>query len=774
MVELLASQAADQPDGMAYMFLDDRDGEQPITFGELDRRARLIAARLQLELKPGDRALLVYPAGLEFISAFFGCMYAGVVAVPATYPKPKRPMPRLQRIAVDCDAHVALSTAQTLTTLDPELLSADAATNQWIATDELNNDLAELWRRPTIDKSDLAFLQYTSGSTSDPKGVMVSHANLLANLERIRQSFGIGDLEEDVASSTGVSWLPAYHDMGLIGGILTAMYMGGRTVLMSPTAFLQRPMRWLQAISDYHGIISGAPNFAYEYCVRRISAEERATLDLSRWRLAFCGAEPIRSETLVHFAEAFGDVGFKFKSFLPCYGLAESTLLVAGADYRQEPKILAVNRAALAQHQVALACGEPDAMIQRLVGCGAPVSDHTVVIVDPEHGTEVGEGEVGEILVQGPSVTQGYWNRPEETEQEFGATVPGREGKFLRTGDLGFFRDRELFVTGRVKDVIIIRGSNHYPQDIEQSAEEAHPAVMPGAAFALADDSGERLVVVHQLDRQFRGSDYLEIVQAIRRAIVEQHELDPYAIVLIRQTSLPITSSGKVQRNLCREQYVAGELKVVHAWTNPAVPHQAKQQAANGRVDVQVHEEGVSVRQSQETGPAQRAETQRDFRSTASRLSQNGEGRSRFQRVGSGAIETDRAAEQIEEWLLQWLVARLGMDPKDVARDRPFAEFGVDSLTAVELSQELEDEFGVPLPAVVAWNYPTPAALARYLAEQTTGAGESSTPPPSVMASNGAPLPPAPNEAELAALLAEIENLSDDEAAKLLADEQRR
>lgn len=774
MVELLASQAADQPDATAYMFLDDRDGEQPITFGELDRRARLIAARLQLELKPGDRALLVYPAGLEFISAFFGCMYAGVVAVPATYPKPKRPMPRLQRIAVDCDAHVALSTAQTLTTLDPDLLSADGATNQWIATDELNNDLADLWHRPVIDTNDLAFLQYTSGSTSDPKGVMVSHANLLANLERIRQSFGIGELEEDVASSTGVSWLPAYHDMGLIGGILTAMYMGGRTVLMSPTSFLQRPMRWLQAISDYNGIISGAPNFAYEYCVRRISAEERATLDLSHWRLAFCGAEPIRSETLVHFAEAFAGAGFKFKSFLPCYGLAESTLLVAGADYRQEPKILAVNRAALAQHRVALACGEPDAMVQRLVGCGVPVSDHTVVIVDPEHGTEVGDGEVGEILVQGPSVTQGYWNRPEETEQVFAATVPGRNGKFLRTGDLGFFREGELFVTGRVKDVIIIRGSNHYPQDIEQSAEEAHPAVMPGAAFALADDSGERLVVVHQLDRQFRGSDHQEIIQAIRRAIVEQHELDPYAIVLIRQTSLPITSSGKVQRTLCREQYVAGELKVVHAWTNPAVPAVvAGREDANGRVDVDVHEDGVAVRQSKGTGPAQRAETQRDFRSTASRLSQNGEGRSRFQRVGSGAIETDRAAEQIEEWLLQWLVARLGMDPKDVARDRPFAEFGVDSLTAVELSQELEDEFGVPLPAVVAWNYPTPAALARYLAEQTTGAGEASA-PPTVTASNGAPLPPAPNEAELAALLAEIENLSDDEAAKLLAEEERR
>ena len=286
-----------------------------------------------------------------------------------------------------------------------------------------------------------------------------------------------------------------------------------------------------------------------------------------------------------------------------------------------------------------------------------------------------------------------------------------------------------------MKDVIIIRGRNHYPQDIEQSAEEAHAAVLPGAAFALADDAGERLVVVHQLDRQFRDSDHQEIIQAIRRAIVEHHELDPYAIVLIRQTSLPITSSGKVQRSLCRDQYLSGDLKVVHSWTNPAMQSAARR-AANGRVEVAVHEDGVSVRHAKET-PNSRPETQRDFRSTASRLAGHTSPRPRFHR-GSSAIELDRATEQIEEWLLKWLVARLSMDPSAVSRDRPFAEFGVDSLTAVELSQELEDEFGVPLPAVVAWNYPTPGALARYLAEQTTGANASPEQSTEVASSNGA------------------------------------
>ncbi|MEX0611293.1 MAG: AMP-binding protein [Pirellulales bacterium] len=748
MIDLLAAKAAERPERTAYLFIDERDGVSEITYRELDRRARVIAARLQLELRPGDRALLVYPAGLEFIAAFFGCLYAGVVAVPAKYPKPKRPMPRLQRIALDCDAHVALSTAQTLTTLDPELLSADAATNQWVATDELADELAELWQPPSVNERDLAFLQYTSGSTSDPKGVMVSHANLLNNLECIRRSFGIGPEELERTSATGVFWLPAYHDMGLIGGILSPLYMGGRSVLMSPTAFLQRPVRWLKAIHDYRAIISGAPNFAYEYCVRRTTAEERAALDLRCWQVAFCGAEPVRAETLSHFAGAFGEAGFRSRAFYPCYGLAETTLLAAGPDASNEPRILAVNRPALAEHRVVPACGEPDAMVQRLVGCGSAVPDHCIVIVEPDTGQERADGEVGEVLIQGPSVAQGYWNRGEENEQVFGARVDGHSGRFLRTGDLGFFRDGELFVTGRVKDVIIIRGRNHYPQDIEQSAEEAHPAVLQGAAFSLDDEAGEQLVVVHQLDRQYRGGDYQQVVQAIRRAIVEQHELDPYAIVLIRQTSLPITSSGKVQRNLCREKYLAGDMKLVYSWSNPSLNGASgpkSSPAAN--VNILLHDEGVSWTRVGESGR---------------------------RRTIPPSVELDRAAERIEAWLLEWLVARLSLNPADVTRDRPFAEFGVDSLTAVELSHELEQQFKVSLPPIVAWNYPTPAALARYLAEQTTGISDRPAPLAANEAPSSAETPSAPDDAQLAALLAEIEKLSDAEAAQLLAEEQRR
>jgi acyl carrier protein len=541
-----------------------------------------------------------------------------------------------------------------------------------------------------------------------------------------------------------VFWLPAYHDMGLIGGILTPLYMGGRSVLMSPASFLQRPMRWLQAIHDYRATISGAPNFAYEYCVRRTTREERGTLDLSRWRLAFCGAEPIRAETLQHFVDAFSPAGFRMDAFYPCYGLAETTLLAAGPNFEDEPRILTVNRAALGEHRVVEAIGEPAEMTQRLVGCGPAVNGHAIVIVRPESATECVENEVGEIFIQGPSVAQGYWNQAEETEQVFGARVEGREGRFLRTGDLGFFRDGELYITGRLKDVIIIRARNHYPQDIEQSAEEAHPAVLPGAAFALEGDEGdEQLVVVHQIDRQFRGANMDDIVRAIRRAIVEQHELDPHAIVLIRQTSLPITSSGKVQRNLCREQFLAGELKVVHSWTNPAPKTAPAKATANGRLDV--HLDGGPPRLG---GPAVGAAN-------------------RAASIEPSAIELDRAAERIEAWLLDWIVRRLGLDAADISRDRPFAEFGVDSLTAVELSQELEDEFKVPLPPIVAWNYPTPAALARYLAEQSLAPAETNG-----EAENAdAAAPSHTGDERLAALLSEVENLSEDEAARLLAEE---
>lgn len=747
MLDLLRYRAEQHRERTAYVFLsDDGTATTSLTFGQLDSRARAIAGFLEGQVEPGERALLVYPAGLDFITAFFGCLYAGVVAVPATYPKPRRPLPRMSRIAEDSGAKIALTTSQTLETLDLDQQDAIARTLTWVATDEIADRVGRNWRAPAIESDDLAFLQYTSGSTSDPKGVMVSHYNLLSNLEAIRQAFGIEEIDP-ATNPTGVFWLPAYHDMGLIGGILTPLYVGGRSVLMSPSSFLQRPLRWLKAIDDYGASISGAPNFAYDYCLRRVSPAECAKLDLHRWRLAFCGAEPIRAETIRNFCDAFAPAGFLPEAFFPCYGLAESTLLVTGADCRYQPTVISVNRAALAEHRVVVVNTLDKPHVQELVGCGTPASGHSVAIVDPVTTVPCSPATVGEILVQGPSVMRGYWQRPEESAAEFVADVPGIPGKMLRTGDLGFVHDGQLYVTGRVKDVIIIRGRNHYPQDIEQSCEEAHPAVMPGAAFSVNVDDEERLVVVHQVDRSCPKEEYVHVVQAIRRAIAENHELEPVAIQLIRQTSLPITSSGKVQRQLCREQYLQGDLKVLHEWKLPI-----RLATASGHATAYMNGIGNG-----HTSGLHRANGHKNGHSA------NGAAKPRFT-VKPAAIELDRVVERIEGWLQEWLVTRVGLDPAHIHRDKPFAEFGVDSLTAVELSHELEKEFGVPLPPIVAWNYPTPAALARYLAEQSTGAVSA---PAAMEASAGG----APDELE--ALLSEIEHLSDDEAARLLAEAGR-
>lgn len=732
LAELLSQQAELYGSRMAFRFLAE-DGpesgsEATLTFAELDQRARAIGRRLSEELSPGDRALLVYPPGLNFISAFFGCLYAGVVATPATYPKPRRPLPRMSRIAEDSGAKVALTTSQTLATIDLEQQDEAARALHWFATDDLDEAAAD-WRPHATTPTDLAFLQYTSGSTSEPKGVMVTHGNLLANLEAIRVAFGLpplvwsadDDLGEIIAedrtagaANAGVFWLPAYHDMGLIGGVLTPMYVGGPSVLMPPTAFLKRPLYWLETIERFKATISGAPDFAYRLCVERTTQADRAKLDLSSWRVAFCGAEPIHASTLTAFAEAMEPANFNPTAFYPCYGLAEATLLAAGPEHDQPPTILSVDRADLGAGRAVVAHDERTS--QQLVGCGRAPVGHELQIVDPETNQPCADREVGEILFRGPSVAQGYWRRSEESAAVFGAAVEGVDGRFMRTGDLGFLYEGELFVTGRLKDVIIVRGRNYYPQDIEQTAESAHPDAMAGAAFSCPADGNdgageERLVVVQQIARTCRDEARPGVVDDIRRAILAEHEVDPLAIVLIRQSSLPVTSSGKVQRSLCREMYLAGELKTLHEWN------------------------GVEARQAADRPPAPPA-PQID------------------------GLSMEAATERIEEWMLAWLVKRIHLDAAEADRNRPFAELGLDSLTAVELSGELEEAFEVPLPPIVAWNYPTPAALARYLAQHKLGEGDEADKRQS-----------GESVADMEALLADIENLSDEEAARLLAEE---
>lgn len=559
LVQLLRTRATLQPDRIAYQFL--ADGERPaesLTCAELDRRARAVAAWLQAEGGAGERVLLLYRPCLEFIVGFCGCLYAGAIAIPAYPPRQNRHLLRLEAIVADAGARFGLTSGKVIGSLErgsdgePGLKSL-----RLFATDRITPGLEDGWAAPVVTPDSLAFLQYTSGSTGAPKGVMVTHGNLLHNLELLRNRWGYTE------ESLSLSWAPFFHDMGLIAGVLAPLYAGIPAVLFAPAAFLQRPARWLEAISKYRATISIAPNFAYDLAARRVTSAEREALDLRCWKATINGAEPVRQATIARFTETFADAGFAPEVMMPAYGLAEATLCVSSKPQAGKPAFLTVSKAELEQGRAIPAAAAGPGTIE-LVGCGPPCDGQRVVIVDPERRAPCAGGQIGEIWVSGPSVTRGYWQRPELTEATFGARLASDgEGPFLRTGDLGFLHDGELYVTGRLKDLIIIRGRNLYPQDIEQTAEEAHPALRQAysAAFAVDVCGTERLVVVLEVQRPM--ADYTEILTAVRVAVASEHEVMPYALVLIEPGAIPKTSSGKIQRRATREAFLSGELAVL-------------------------------------------------------------------------------------------------------------------------------------------------------------------------------------------------------------------
>lgn len=580
--ELLDYRAQHQPHDLAYRYL--RRGEVPdgqMDYQTLRARARAVAAHLRSLNITGGRALLLFSPGLDFVTAFLGCLYAGVTAVPAYPPRKNQKLLRLLSIVDDSAATAVLTTADLADKIGKWFdESSPLADIPWLSVDVITEDVpadAHFWDRNATPSS-LAFLQYTSGSTGTPKGVMVTQENLLHNLAAIHRCFGHS------ADSKGVIWLPPYHDMGLIGGILQPLYGGFEVTLMSPVDFLQKPLRWLRAVSDYRGTTSGGPDFAYDLCARKaqilLSREENPAplkgLDLSSWQVAFTGAEPIRADTLARFGEVFEPYGFSSEAFYPCYGMAETTLIVSGGEIAAKPTIKHVDAQKLGQHQVE-AVGEADKNKKNdfgfvtVVGCGQSLQDQRVKIVHPETLTCCSSGEVGEIWVQGESVAKGYWRKPEETSQTFQAyTADTFAGPFLRTGDLGFLEGQELFVTGRMKDVMIIRGQNYYPQDIERTLETAHAALKVGAiaAFSIEHKGKERLVIVSEVARSHvRKLDVVAVSGCVRRAIAAAHDLQVYATLLVKPGSIPKTSSGKLQRYRCRDLFLSGELAIVKDWS---------------------------------------------------------------------------------------------------------------------------------------------------------------------------------------------------------------
>ncbi|MEV6066664.1 AMP-binding protein [Nocardia sp. NPDC052001] len=643
-IDLVRSGARVHGDETLYTYLiDGESSESRVSWAQLDLRARAIAAELQARGLAGSRVLLVYPAGIDYAVAFFACLYAGVLAVPAYPPELNRSVSQLRAIIEDAGIAVALTDANvharldTFVTVEPAL-----APLTWIVTEDVPDERAAAWLPPELTTDSVAFLQYTSGSTSAPKGVMVTHGNLL------HCGSVFARLVEPGAPI--LSWLPQYHDLGLFFGLLQPVYGRNPIIMMSPLDFLRRPARWVEAISRYRVQATAGPNFAYDLCARRTTRQEVEQLDLSCWQVAINAAEPVRAATLDRFDKVFASAGFRSSAHLNLYGLAEGLVLTTGA-VSDPPQIERFDARSLGGGLAVPSREQCNGLA--LVSAGRPVEGQHVIVVDEGSGAECDTGRVGEIWVAGGSVGLGYWDRPVDSVETFGATLSDGSGPFLRTGDLGFGYDGQLFVTGRSKDVIIIRGQNTYPQDLERSAEESHPALRPGCVAAVdigtrAENEGDHLVIVQEVRPDWTG-DLAAAVAAIRRAIATEHALPLYAIVLIRPGLIPKTSSGKIRRNETRKMLLSNEFDVVHEWwlADPAT---------------------------------------------------------------DGLNHAD-----IEAWLKARLSTRFDLNPDEIDIRAPFAEFGLNSAEAVEIATDLADWLRFPIATVVMWDHPTIEGVARHV-----------------------------------------------------------
>jgi len=673
LVQMSSERAAGRGENTFVSFLSESGApEGNITFSGLDEASRKIAAGLVAKGLSGRNLMLLYVPGLDYIKAFFGCMYAGCVPVPAYPPMGARDIDRLKRVVQDCDAGAILSSSMLMPMIEAWVANPTNGMNlDCIPTDTLmaGQDTSG-FEAFDAEPSDIAFLQYTSGSTGHPKGVMVSHENLIANFQQIVWSFAhSNDMDNVLSKLKTVIWLPPFHDMGLIGGVLTPIYAGTEVTLMSPLTFLKNPFVWLKTISDMGAIISGGPNFSYQYCARKITDEQMQQLDLSSWQVAFNGAEPIQVDSLNTFADKFGECGFNANAFLPCYGLAEATLFVAGSPASRGAKVVNADLDQLAKGTVKpVESAKSDSA--PLVSSGELAIETDVRIVDPKSHEECAPGDVGEIWVNSPSVAKGYWDKPSFSDSVFRASMKGDDsGKtYMRTGDLGVMHEGELFVTGRIKELIIVAGRNHYPQDIEFSLQTSNPTFRKGcgAAFAISDSGKEHLVIMQEV-ANIAGdqTDFQQLALAGSRAVATRHGITPKAVVLIAQGTLPKTSSGKIQRTEAKKLYELGNFAPLHTM-----------ETSSSQV----------VRKSSD-----RKEEARPF--------------------------TDWQTELYCE-MQTWVSDKLNVEPHHIDLGVTFSELGVDSIEAIDLVDRLQDRIERTIPATELMRYPTVKALIDHFASE--------------------------------------------------------
>jgi acyl-CoA synthetase (AMP-forming)/AMP-acid ligase II/acyl carrier protein len=689
--DVLQLRADLHPERTAYIAVGSDGAETArLSYGELHRTVESYATALTARGVAGSRALMLFEPGLAFVVAFLGCLRAGVVAIPANIAKPGRTSwDRLVAIVRDSGASCIL-TEQGSTSK----FSGWFATNPELSTLDIlcleNSPSKPFVSRKRPPRDTPAFLQYTSGSTGNPKGTVITFGNLAANAQITGPATGI-DFDARV-----VTWLPPYHDLGLIGNILQTLWAGAECVLLPPVSFVQNPARWLETIARYRATVSMAPNFAYELCVRRISAERRGKFDLSSWKVAFNAAEPIRASAIHRFREAFQQSGFNPCSMQTAYGLAEATLIVSAGDPDTQPVTLMVESHALDQGRFV-----PDANPQRgreIVSSGLVRPPQHVRIVNPETFALCASDEVGEIWISGPCIAHGYWRRDEETERTFRAKTADGEGPFLRTGDLGVLYDNQLYVTGRIKEVIIVRGRKIYPQDIEATVQRAHDALRPagGAAFAVDTGTGESLVVVQEIERSMLATvDRQELVSLISTDVLREHDLAISEVVLVKPEVVPKTSSGKIQRVLCRELYSRGELDLVVQGRSGLVNPLAAKVADPDTVQLS------SV-------PAE-VDTRVQF--IASTTAHAGEATGGASEMAE-PLTVDSIVARIESWLA---MSELKI-PSDARQT--FAELGLDSMGAIELADFLQNQLKTEIEQTIVYIYPTPKSLADFLFSQ--------------------------------------------------------